>query len=110
MDAFKITEGQDFIPPNVTLRGPKYEPSSVRRVMNKLDNRLASLHYDKHYLDQKVEKVYKPVQQKFTKFYDAKLKYGKFTNPISERLDTYHSYETSTNIFADSQLLESSRD
>ena len=66
------------MPTNVTLRGPQYEPSSVRKVIDKLDNRLASLHYDTHYLDQKVKKVYIPVQKKFSKFYDAKLKYSRF--------------------------------
>ena len=95
------------MPNNVTLRGPKFEPSSVRKIMDKLENRLNSLHYDTHYIDKHVKGVYQPVQKKFTKFYDAKLKYSKIpeeylTTNNSGQFSSKNSFLASTNMFAES--------
>lgn len=65
-----------ILPVNQVLRGPKRLPNSMHRILNKLNGKLASKHYDTYWLQERVNRLHQPVTDKLDKFFDAKMKYA----------------------------------
>lgn len=54
-------------------------PSSIHRIMHRMETRIASKHYDTSAIE-RMAKIREPVQRKFDKLHDAKVRYGSRPN------------------------------
>ena len=80
-DAFVLTEGIELKKKedelgHQLLRGPIFETNPMHGILSKMQGKLTSKNYDTYYLNKQVQNVHKPVQKKFNRFHDAKVKYG----------------------------------
>ena len=58
------------------VSGPKFAPHSMQKILDKLDNRLNSLHYDTYHLKRHIDKVQAPIHRKFDKYFQEKVNFG----------------------------------
>ena len=76
-EPFLLNEGLQLeTTENSILRGPIFQPNSVRGILSKLNSRLQSQNYDPYYLNDQALNIHRPGHKKFDRFFEAKVRYS----------------------------------